>query len=146
MTASFDLAPIKVKNGFVVGRVYVRMVRAGIRTYYNIYDFKNKINVMLNVFYKNSAIAIAEAHNLDSNNIDHLKLMEEDYSKNYIEMTHFRYLYHKTQDKDKKEVYETRFDDYQQKCIKLRNKIDDFISDPMNKFQCAEVINKANED
>ena len=89
MTASFDLVPIKVKNGFVVGRVYVRMVRAGIRTYYNIYDFKNKINVMLNVFYKNSAIAIAEAHNLDSNNIDHLKLMEEDYSKNYIEMTHF---------------------------------------------------------
>ena len=55
MTPTFDLVPIKVKNGFVVGRVYVRMVRSGIRTYYNIYDFKRKCNVMLNVFYKNSA-------------------------------------------------------------------------------------------
>ena len=61
-------------------------------------------------------------------------------------MTHFRYLYHKTQDEDKKQVYETRFDDYQQKCISIRNKIDHFICDPTNKFQCAEVINKANED
>ena len=146
MTPSFDLVPIKVKNGFVVGRVYVRMVRAGIRTYYNIYDFKKKLNVMLNVFYKNSAIAIAEAHNLDSDNINQLKLMEEDYIKNYIEMTNFRYLYHKTQDVDKKQVYETRFDDYQQKCIDIRNKIDEFICNPANKFQCAEVINKANED
>ena len=65
---------------------------------------------------------------------------------NYIEMTHFRYLYHKTHDVDKKQVYETRFDDYQQKCIGMRNKIDNFICDPTNKFQCAEVINKANED
>ncbi len=146
MTPSFDLVPIKVKNGFVVGRVYVRMVRAGIRTYYNIYDYKKKKNVMLNVFYKNSAIAIAEAHNLDSNNINQLKYMEEEYSNNYIEMTHFRYLYHRTQDDDKKQVYETRFDDYQQRCISIRNKIDNFICDPANKFQCAEVINKANED
>ena len=146
MTPSFDLVPIKVKNGFVVGRVYVRMVRAGIRTYYNIYDYKKKKNVMLNVFYKNSAIAIAEAHNLDSNNINRLKYMEEEYSNNYIEMTHFRYLYHRTQDDDKKQVYETRFDDYQQRCISIRNKIDNFICDPANKFQCAEVINKANED
>tara|TARA_Y100001972_G_scaffold117397_1_gene156357 strand:- start:325 stop:765 length:441 start_codon:yes stop_codon:yes gene_type:complete len=146
VTPSFDLVPIKVKNGFVVGRVYVRMVRAGIRTYYNIYDYKKKKNVMLNVFYKNSAIAIAEAHNLDSNNINQLKYMEEEYSNNYIEMTHFRYLYHRTQDDDKKQVYETRFDDYQQRCISIRNKIDNFICDPANKFQCAEVINKANED
>ena len=146
MTPSFDLVPIKVKNGFVVGRVYVRMVRAGIRTYYNIYDFKKKTNVMLNVFYKNSAIAIAEAHNLDSDNIDTLKLMEEEYSKNYIEMTHFRYLYQTTQDDNKKQVYETRFDDYQQRCIDIRNKIDQFICNPSNKFQWAEVINKANED
>ena len=92
MTPSFDLVPIKVKNGFVVGRVYVRMVRAGIRTYYNIFDYKKKLNVMLNVFYKNSAIAIAEAHNLDSEHLNKLKLFEEEYSNNYIEMTHFRYL------------------------------------------------------
>ncbi len=98
MTPSFDLIPIKVKNGFVVGCVYVRMVRAGIRTYYNIYDFKKKRNVMLNVFYRNSAIAIAEAYNIDSNHVDKLKLLEEEYSNNYIEMTHFRYLYHKTKD------------------------------------------------
>ena len=141
MNASFDLVPIKVKNGFVVGRVYVRMVRAGIRTYYNIYDFKQKRNVMLNVFYRNSAIAIAEAYNIDSSTLNHLKYMEEQYSQNYIEMTHFRYMYSKTQDEDKKQVYETRFDDYQTKCINIRDKIDEFICDPMNKFQCAEVIN-----
>ena len=146
MTPSFDLIPIKVKNGFVVGCVYVRMVRAGIRTYYNIYDFKKKRNVMLNVFYRNSAIAIAEAYNIDSNHVDKLKLLEEEYSNNYIEMTHFRYLYHKTKDLDKKNVYETRFDGYQSKCIGIRNKIDNFICDPANNFQCAEVINKANED
>tara|TARA_A100001015_G_C14510874_1_gene526559 strand:+ start:140 stop:580 length:441 start_codon:yes stop_codon:yes gene_type:complete len=146
VNASFDLVPIKVKNGFVVGRVYVRMVRAGIRTYYNIYDFKKKTNVMLNVFYRNSAIAIAESYNIDSPTIEQLKYMEEQYSQNYIEMTHFRYLYNKTQDNDKKQVFETRFDDYQSKCIELRNKIDEFICNPSNKFQCAEVINKANED
>ena len=146
MTPSFDLIPIKVKNGFVVGCVYVRMVRAGVRTYYNIYDFKKKRNVMLNVFYRNSAIAIAEAYNIDSNHVDKLKLLEEEYSNNYIEMTHFRYLYHKTKDLDKKNVYETRFDRYQSKCIGIRNKIDNFICDPANNFQCAEVINKANED
>jgi hypothetical protein len=67
--------------------------------------------------------------------------MEEQYSQNYIEMTHFRYMYSKTQDEDKKQVYETRFDDYQTKCINIRDKIDEFICDPMNKFQCAEVIN-----
>jgi hypothetical protein len=141
VNASFDLVPIKVKNGFVVGRVYVRMVRAGIRTYYNIYDFKQKRNVMLNVFYRNSAIAIAEAYNIDSSTLNHLKYMEEQYSQNYIEMTHFRYMYSKTQDEDKKQVYETRFYDYQTKCINIRDKIDEFICDPMNKFQCAEVIN-----
>ena len=141
MTPSFDLVPIKVKNGFVVGCVYVRMVRAGIRTYYNIYDFKRKRNVMLNVFYRNSAIAIAEAHNVDSHHIYQLKYMEEQYSQNYIEMTHFRYMYNKTQDDIKKQVYETRFDHYQSICIDLRDKIDDFICDPVNKFQCAEVIN-----
>ena len=146
MTPSFDLVPIKVKNGFVVGRVYVRMVRAGIRTYYNIYDYKKKCNVMLNVFYRNSAIAIAEAYNVDSANIDQLKLMEEEYSNNYIEMTHFRYLYHKTQDAHKQNIYETRFDGYQTRCIEIRNKIDQFILDPANNFQCARVINKANED
>ena len=101
MSPSFDLVPIKVKNGFVVGRVYVRMVRSGIRTHYNIYDFKKKHNVMLNVFYRNSAIAIAEAYNVDSSTIDHLKYMEEEYSQNYMEMTYFRYMYNKTQDQDK---------------------------------------------
>ena len=146
MTPTFDLVPIKVKNGFVVGRVYVRMVRSGIRTYYNIYDFKRKCNVMLNVFYKNSAIAIAEAYNIDSKHLNQLKLLEEEYSKNYIEMTYFRYLYHKTQDAEKQGIYETRFDGYQTKCIDIRNKIDKFIQDPANKFQCAIIINKANED
>lgn len=141
MSPSFDLVPIKVKNGFVVGRVYVRMVRSGIRTHYNIYDFKRKRNVMLNVFYRNSAIAIAEAYNVDSSAINHLKYMEEEYSQNYMEMTYFRYMYNKTQDQDKKQVYETRFDDYQSKCITLRDKIDEFICNPVNKFQCAEVIN-----
>ena len=85
MTPSFDLIPIKVKNGFVIGCVYVRMVRAGIRTYYNIYDFKKKVNVMLNVFYRNSAIAIAEAYNVDSDHVDQLKSLEEEYSKHYME-------------------------------------------------------------
>ncbi len=146
MTPSFDLVPIKVKNGFVVGRVYVRMVRAGIRTYYNIFDYKKKLNVMLNVFYRNSAIAIAEAHNLDSEHLNKLKLFEEEYSNNYIEMTHFRYLYNRTRDETKKSIYETRFDGYQSKCISIRNKIDKFILDPANNFQCARVINKANED
>jgi len=141
VSPSFDLVPIKVKNGFVVGRVYVRMVRSGIRTHYNIYDFKRKRNVMLNVFYRNSAIAIAEAYNVDSSAINHLKYMEEEYSQNYMEMTYFRYMYNKTQDQDKKQVYETRFDDYQSKCITLRDKIDEFICNPVNKFQCAEVIN-----
>ena len=141
MSPSFDLVPIKVKNGFVVGRVYVRMVRSGIRTHYNIYDFKRKRNVMLNVFYRNSAIAIAEAYNVDSSAINHLKYMEEEYSQNYMEMTYFRYMYNKTQDQDKRQVYETRFDDYQSKCINLRDKIDEFICNPVNKFQCAEVIN-----
>ena len=119
----------------------MRMVRSGIRTHYNIYDFKRKRNVMLNVFYRNSAIAIAEAYNVDSSAINHLKYMEEEYSKNYMEMTYFRYMYNKTQDQDKKQVYETRFDDYQSKCITLRDKIDEFICNPVNKFQCAEVIN-----
>ena len=119
----------------------MRMVRSGIRTHYNIYDFKRKRNVMLNVFYRNSAIAIAEAYNVDSSTINHLKYMEEEYSKNYMEMTYFRYMYNKTQDQDKKQVYETRFDDYQSKCITLRDKIDEFICNPVNKFQCAEVIN-----
>ena len=96
---------------------------------------------MLNVFYRNSAIAIAEAYNVDSSTIDHLKYMEEQYSQNYMEMTYFRYMYNKTQDRDKKQVYETRFDDYQRKCINLRDKIDEFICNPVNKFQCAEVIN-----
>ena len=99
---SFDLVPIKVKNGFVVGKVYVRMVRAGIRTYYNIYDFKKKKNVMLNVFYRNSAIAIAEAHNIKSPLIEDLKRMEEEYSGHYVEMTYFRYLYQKTKHDQKK--------------------------------------------
>ena len=119
----------------------MRMVRSGIRTHYNIYDFKRKRNVMLNVFYRNSAIAIAEAYNVDSSAINHLKYMEEEYSQNYMEMTYFRYMYNKTQDQDKKQVYETRFDDYQSKCINLRDKIDEFICNPVNKFQCAEVIN-----
>ena len=141
MPLSFDLVPIKVKNGFVVGKVYVRMVRAGIRTYYNIYDYRAKKNVMLNVFYKNSAVAIAEAHNKKSELINELKKMEEEYSNNYIEMTHFRYLHGKTQDLGKKAVYETRFDNYQQRCISIRNKIDDFICNPTNNFQCSEVIN-----
>ena len=96
---------------------------------------------MLNVFYRNSAIAIAEAYNVDSSAIDHLKYMEEQYSQNYMEMTYFRYMHNKTQDQDKKQVYETRFDDYQMKCIDLRDKIDEFICNPVNKFQCAEVIN-----
>ena len=96
---------------------------------------------MLNVFYRNSAIAIAEAYNVDSSTIDQLKYMEEQYSQNYIEMTYFRYMYNKTQDDAKKQVYETRFDGYQSKCINLRDKIDEFICDPANKFQCAEVIN-----
>jgi len=138
---SFDLVPIKVKNGFVVGKVYVRMVRAGIRTYYNIYDFKKKKNVMLNVFYKNSAIAIAEAHNTKSHLIDDLKRMEEEYSGHYVEMTYFRYLYQKTKDNQKKELYSIRFDEHQSKCVTIRNKIDTFILDPSNKFQYAKVIN-----
>ena len=141
MPLSFDLVPIKVKNGFVVGKVYVRMVRAGIRTYYNIYDYRAKKNVMLNVFYKNSAIAIAEAHNTKSNLIDNLKLMEEEYSTHYIEMTYFRYLYQKTKDNQKKELYSIRFDEHQSKCVTIRNKIDAFILDPSNKFQYAKVIN-----
>ena len=96
---------------------------------------------MLNVFYRNSAIAIAEAYNVDSSAINHLKYMEEEYSQNYMEMNNDRSMYNKTQDQDKKQVYETRFDDYQSKCINLRDKIDEFICNPMNKFQCAEVIN-----
>ena len=128
MNASFDLVPIKVKNGFVVGRVYVRMVRAGIRTYYNIYDYKSKKNIMLNVCYKNSAIAIAETHNTKSPLINKLIEMEEDYSHNYIEMTYFKYLYNKTDDTNKKQVYETRFDNYQTKCIELRQIIDVYNS------------------
>ena len=67
--------------------------------------------------------------------------MEEDYSTQYIEMTHFRYLYSKTQDQDKKTVYETRFDESQQKCIQIRDQIDMFICNTSNNFQCAEVIN-----
>ena len=63
---------------------------------------------MLNVFYRNSAIAIAEAYNVDSSTIDQLKYMEEQYSQNYIDMTYFRYMYNKTQDDAKKQVYETR--------------------------------------
>ena len=141
MPLSFNLVPIKVKNGFVVGKVYVRMVRAGIRTYYNIYDFKKKKNVMLNVFYKNSAIAIAEAHNTKSHLIDDLKRMEEEYSSHYVEMTYFRYLYQKTKDNQKKELYSIRFDEHQSKCVTIRNKIDAFILDPSNKFQYAKVIN-----
>ena len=138
MNASFDLVPIKVKNGFVVGRVYVRMVRAGIRTYYNIYDYKSKKNIMLNVCYKNSAIAIAETHNTKSPLINKLIEMEEDYSHNYIEMTYFKYLYNKTDDVNKKQVYETRFDNYQTKCIELRQIIDNCIM--VNDLHCAKII------
>jgi hypothetical protein len=138
---SFDLVPIKVKNGFVVGKVYVRMVRAGIRTFYNIYDFKAKQNVMLNVFYKNSAIAIAEAHNTKSHLIEDIKRMEEEYSHHYVEMTYFKYLYQKAKDKQKKELYSMRFGEQQHKCIRIRDKIDAFILNPNNKFQCAQVIN-----
>ena len=138
MNASFDLVPIKVKNGFVVGRVYVRMVRAGIRTYYNIYDYKSKKNIMLNVCYKNSAIAIAETHNTKSPLINKLIEMEEDYSHNYIEMTYFKYLYNKTDDVNKKQVYETRFDNYQTKCIELRQIIDNCII--INSLHCAKII------
>ena len=138
MNASFDLVPIKVKNGFVVGRVYVRMVRAGIRTYYNIYDYKSKKNIMLNVCYKNSAIAIAETHNTKSPLINKLIEMEEDYSHNYIEMTYFKYLYNKTNDVNKKQVYETRFDNYQTKCIELRQIIDNCIM--VNDLHCAKII------
>jgi len=138
---SFDLVPIKVKNGFVVGKVYVRMVRAGIRTYYNIYDFKKKKNVMLNVFYRNSAIAIAEAHNIKSPLIEDLKRMEEEYSGHYVEMTYFRYLYQKTKHDQKKELYSMKFDEHQTKCIAIRNKIDTFILDARNNFQCSKVIN-----
>ena len=138
MNASFDLVPIKVKNGFVVGRVYVRMVRAGIRTYYNIYDYKSKKNIMLNVCYKNSAIAIAETHNTKSSLINKLIEMEEDYSHNYIEMTYFKYLYNKTDDANKKQVYETRFDNYQTKCIELRQIIDNCIM--VNGLHCAKII------
>ena len=138
MNASFDLVPIKVKNGFVVGRVYVRMVRAGIRTYYNIYDYKSKKNIMLNVCYKNSAIAIAETHNTKSPLINQLIEMEEDYSHNYIEMTYFKYLYNKTDDVNKKQVYETRFDNYQTKCIELRQIIDNCIM--VNGLYCAKII------
>ena len=138
MNASFDLVPIKVKNGFVVGRVYVRMVRAGIRTYYNIYDYKAKKNVMLNVCYKNSAIAIAETHNTKSQLINKLIKMEEDYSHNYIEMTYFKFLYNKTTDENKKLIYETRFDNYQTKCINLRELIDNCIK--LNNLYCAKII------
>jgi len=138
VTPSFDLVPIKVKNGFVVGCVYVRMVRAGIRTYYNIYDYKSKKNIMLNVCYKNSAIAIAETHNTKSPLINKLIEMEEDYSHNYIEMTYFKYLYNKTDDVNKKQVYETRFDNYQTKCIELRQIIDNCIM--INGLHCAKII------
>ena len=138
MNASFDLVPIKVKNGFVVGRVYVRMIRAGIRTYYNIYDYKAKKNVMLNVCYKNSAIAIAETHNTKSPLINKLIEMEEDYSHNYIEMTYFKFLYNKTTDENKKQIYETRFDNYQTKCIDLRKLIDNCIQ--INNLYCAKII------
>ncbi len=138
MNASFDLVPIKVKNGFVVGRVYVRMIRAGIRTYYNIYDFKAKKNVMLNVCYKNSAIAIAETHNTKSPLIHKLIEMEEDYSHNYMEMTYFKFLYNKTADQNKKQIYETRFDNYQSKCIDLRQIIDNCIM--INDLYCAKII------
>ena len=138
MNASFDLVPIKVKNGFVVGRVYVRMIRAGIRTYYNIYDYKAKKNVMLNVCYKNSAIAIAETHNTKSPLINKLIEMEEDYSHNYIEMTYFKFLYNKTTDENKKQIYETRFDNYQTKCIDLRELIDNCIQ--INNLYCAKII------
>ena len=138
MSPSFDLVPIKVKNGFVVGRVYVRMVRAGIRTYYNIYDFKSKQNVMLNVFYKNSAIAIAETHNTKSDLIGKLIEMEEDYSHTYMEMTYFKFLYNKTTDENKKQIYETRFHNYQSKCIELRQKIDNCIM--TNNLLCAKII------
>tara|TARA_Y100001937_G_scaffold122789_1_gene184543 strand:- start:1842 stop:2267 length:426 start_codon:yes stop_codon:yes gene_type:complete len=138
VNASFDLVPIKVKNGFVVGRVYVRMIRAGIRTYYNIYDFKAKKNVMLNVCYKNSAIAIAETHNTKSPLIHKLIEMEEDYSHNYMEMTYFKFLYNKTADQNKKQIYETRFDNYQSKCIDLRQIIDNCIM--INDLYCAKII------
>ena len=138
MNASFDLVPIKVKNGFVVGRVYLRMIRAGIRTYYNIYDFKAKKNVMLNVCYKNSAIAIAETHNTKSPLIHKLIEMEEDYSHNYMEMTYFKFLYNKTADQNKKQIYETRFDNYQSKCIDLRQIIDNCIM--INDLYCAKII------
>ena len=138
MNASFDLVPIKVKNGFVVGRVYVRMVRAGRITYYNIYDYKSKKNIMLNVCYKNSAIGIAETHNTKSPLINKLIEMEEDYSHNYIEMTYFKYLYNKTDDANKKQVYETRFDNYQTKCIELRQIIDNCIM--VNGLHCAKII------
>ena len=138
MNASFDLVPIKVKNGFVVGRVYVRMVRAGIRTYYNIYDYKSKKNIMLNVCYKNSAIAIAETHNTKSPLINKLIEMEEDYSHNYIEMTYFKYLYNKTDDANKKQVYETRVDNYQTNCIELTQIIDNCIM--VNGLYCAKII------
>tara|TARA_B100000123_G_scaffold61250_1_gene42820 strand:- start:345 stop:698 length:354 start_codon:yes stop_codon:yes gene_type:complete len=114
------------------------MVRAGIRTYYNIYDYKSKKNIMLNVCYKNSAIAIAETHNTKSPLINKLIEMEEDYSHNYIEMTYFKYLYNKTDDVNKKQVYETRFDNYQTKCIELRQIIDNCIM--VNGLYCAKII------
>ena len=136
--ASFELVPIKVKNGFVVGRVYVRMVRAGIRTFYNIYDYKSKQNVMLNVCYKNSAIAIAETYITKSKLIDQLKTLEEEYSHNYMEMTYFKYMFNKTNDVNKQQVYETRFDQYQTKCIEQRQHIDQLII--QNNLYCSKII------
>ena len=70
--------------------------------------------------------------------INKLIEMEEDYSHNYIEMTYFKYLYNKTDDANKKQVYETRFDNYQTKCIELRQIIDNCIM--VNGLHCAKII------
>jgi len=56
-------------------------------------------------------------------------------------MTYFRYLYQKTKHDQKKELYSMKFDEHQTKCIAIRNKIDTFILDARNNFQCSKVIN-----
>ena len=93
---------------------------------------------MLNVCYKNSAIAIAETYITKSKLIDQLKTLEEEYSHNYIEMTYFKYMFNKTNDVDKQQIYETRFDQYQTKCIEQRQRIDQLII--QNNLHCAKII------
>ena len=47
-------------------------------------------------------------------------------------------MFNKTNDVDKQQIYETRFDQYQTKCIEQRQRIDQLII--QNNLHCAKII------